>query len=284
VQGDSISHWETGISVQHSAGVWIEGEVIQDNYTGVHYERGDELLSSEGSVRLEKNCIDSNFRYGIQIPSGVGLTMGGGTTYAPVGDNSLRLDPVADPTYFLQVDEVDDPNRTDLLECGQNTWLDRSGSVLSDSSDVLDDVDLVGTDGITFTSGLNGVENVCSSSAALARLGQALFSPAPEGPAPSADDELVDPAPPSEWRLAVAGGHPARGSVALQYDVPVGASGRATIAVHDVTGRRLATLVDGDVAVGRHTASWAPPVASGVYFVRLEARGFSSTLKVTVLR
>jgi hypothetical protein len=284
VQGDSISHWETGISVQHSADVWIEGEVIQDNYTGVHYERGDELLSSEGSVRLEKNCIDSNFRYGVRIPSGVGLIMGGGTTYAPVGDNSLRLDPAALETFFLRVDEVDDPNRTDLLECSQNTWVDQSGSVLSDSLDVLDHVELVGTDGIMFPSGLDGLENLCSSSATLVGLGEAVISPTTDDRAPSAGDDLLDLAPPTEWRLALAGGHPARGSLALQYDVPVGPSGRPTITVHDVTGRRVATLVDGDVPVGRHTLSWSPPGASGVYFVRMEAGGYSSTLKVTVLR
>jgi len=67
-------------------------------------------------------------------------------------------------------------------------------------------------------------------------------------------------------------------------------AGQARIRVFDVSGRRVATLLDGNLAAGWHTAFWSGrddggrPVASGVYLYRVEAAGFTRTRKMALLK
>jgi len=68
------------------------------------------------------------------------------------------------------------------------------------------------------------------------------------------------------------------------------AAARARLAVYDASGRRLAVLVDRDLAAGPHEVTWDATddrglrVASGVYFYRLTAGGQTLTRKLTVLK
>ena len=63
-----------------------------------------------------------------------------------------------------------------------------------------------------------------------------------------------------------------------------------TLDVYDTAGRLVATLVDREVDSGEHTVEWGGlsseglPVASGVYFYTVTARGFSETRKFLVLK
>jgi len=67
-------------------------------------------------------------------------------------------------------------------------------------------------------------------------------------------------------------------------------AGQARIRVFDVSGRRVATLLDGNLAAGWHTVFWSGrddegrPVASGVYLYRVEAPGFTRTRKMALLK
>jgi hypothetical protein len=73
--------------------------------------------------------------------------------------------------------------------------------------------------------------------------------------------------------LELAGQNPVASAAPFTYDLP--RAGHATVTVHDVLGRRVATLVDSDQPAGRHSATWnvgAPGrgrAAPGLYFVRL---------------
>ncbi len=67
--------------------------------------------------------------------------------------------------------------------------------------------------------------------------------------------------------------------------------GRVTLLVHDVSGHRVRVLVDGEtVGPGAHEVVWngldseGGPVASGVYFYRIEALGVSETRRMTLVR
>ena len=55
--------------------------------------------------------------------------------------------------------------------------------------------------------------------------------------------------------------------------------------IFDVTGRRVATLVDGPLGAGTHNIEWnARRAASGIYFYRITAGSFSQTNKMILLR
>jgi hypothetical protein len=66
--------------------------------------------------------------------------------------------------------------------------------------------------------------------------------------------------------------------------------GPVTLAVFDVSGRPVRTLVEGWKQAQRHEATWdgrderGNPVASGVYLYRLEAPGLTDTKKMILLR
>ncbi len=63
-----------------------------------------------------------------------------------------------------------------------------------------------------------------------------------------------------------------------------------TLAVYDISGRRVATLVDGLTGPGEHKVVWdgrdssGRPVASGVYFARLEAGAAHDVTKMILLK
>jgi len=74
----------------------------------------------------------------------------------------------------------------------------------------------------------------------------------------------------------------------IAYHVP--SESRVTIRVFDVTGRLVATLVDGVVEPGRHAAVWngtndrGESVSSGVYFCTMETPDYRGSHKMTLLK
>ena len=84
--------------------------------------------------------------------------------------------------------------------------------------------------------------------------------------------------------LEISPGSGARGSVAtLDYSLPV--SGDVLVAVFDVSGRRVTTLVNEAQAAGAHRTIWNHlGTAQGMYFVRLVTRTASMTRSILILK
>ena len=94
---------------------------------------------------------------------------------------------------------------------------------------------------------------------------------------------------PARLALRLTGPHPirlARGSE-IAYDVPMPGAD-VSMALYDISGRRVATLAEGHVGPGSHVATLAGPglerLGSGAYFLRMEAGSFRETKRVVVLR
>ncbi|MEL7362947.1 MAG: T9SS type A sorting domain-containing protein, partial [Bacteroidota bacterium] len=76
--------------------------------------------------------------------------------------------------------------------------------------------------------------------------------------------------------------NPVRGTATLAYTLPE--SGRATLAVYDVLGRRVAVVTDATQAAGTHTAQLdTQRLASGVYVAVLTTEASQQTRRFTVL-
>lgn len=88
--------------------------------------------------------------------------------------------------------------------------------------------------------------------------------------------------------LRLTGANPARGAVTMRLDLPATAS--VDLAVHDVAGRRVATVLHGERTAGSHALVWdgrtsgGQRAAGGIYFVRLRAGASSFTRKVVLVR
>jgi hypothetical protein len=82
--------------------------------------------------------------------------------------------------------------------------------------------------------------------------------------------------------------NPTRGAATIEYGLPE--AGEVTMAVYDALGRRVATLAEGRQAAGRHQVRWdgrsaaGGRLASGLYFVRLEAGGQVRMRRLTIVR
>ncbi|MCK4511930.1 T9SS type A sorting domain-containing protein, partial [bacterium] len=83
--------------------------------------------------------------------------------------------------------------------------------------------------------------------------------------------------------------NPFNPSTEIQYHVP-SAGGLVTLTVHDLSGRKVRTLVDAYKSGGDHVAVWrcldelGRQVGSGVYFYRLEVGGVSNERKMVMIR
>ncbi|MBN2172082.1 MAG: T9SS type A sorting domain-containing protein [Candidatus Krumholzibacteriota bacterium] len=100
----------------------------------------------------------------------------------------------------------------------------------------------------------------------------------------------VDPgggAPPP-FRLGPSYPNPFNPLTTIGFTLP--AAGPVELAVYDVAGRRVATLVDRPLAAGAHRETWGGTddsgrrVASGVYLLRLSAGGRTATRKAVLLK
>ena len=83
--------------------------------------------------------------------------------------------------------------------------------------------------------------------------------------------------------LELAGPNPF--NVVTQFRYYLAASGPVEVNVYNVSGRKVATLVEGWQSAGEHTLVWsAENLASGVYFVRLLTAQEKIVQKVTLLK
>lgn len=114
----------------------------------------------------------------------------------------------------------------------------------------------------------NGIPDECEESVAVA-----------ESAAPAAGPafELLPNTP-----------NPFNPETTIRFESPVNGA-EVRLAVYDATGRFVRTLLDGTVGAGPQAVTWnardaaGSRVASGVYYVRLEARGTSTTRAMVLL-
>jgi hypothetical protein len=97
------------------------------------------------------------------------------------------------------------------------------------------------------------------------------------------------PAAPQRYALYQNAPNPFNPSTIIRYNVPNDGA-RIALTIYDVNGRLVRTLVDGVESSGERTASWngtdegGNPVASGVYFYRLNGPGFAETRKMILMK
>jgi flagellar hook assembly protein FlgD len=82
--------------------------------------------------------------------------------------------------------------------------------------------------------------------------------------------------------------NPTPGRTSVQFTLP--REGPVRIAVYDVAGREVRSIVDGPMPAGTWTRQWdgrgneGRAVAAGVYFLRMETATGSRSSKITLVR
>jgi hypothetical protein len=97
------------------------------------------------------------------------------------------------------------------------------------------------------------------------------------------EDRGGDNKVPKEYFLTQNYPNPFNPSTEIKFGVPKSAMVKLT--VYDITGKVVATLVNGQLTAGTHTATWnAGKSPSGIYFSKLESDGFSSVKKMMLVK
>ena len=92
-----------------------------------------------------------------------------------------------------------------------------------------------------------------------------------------------------DFAFSAAFPNPARAASGTNFEFRVPQPTRVSVQLFDVRGRQVTTLLDGSLDAGVHSLRWngrdrtGRVVGSGVYFVRVQAEGFSHRGKVLIL-
>ncbi|MFC2150255.1 T9SS type A sorting domain-containing protein [Calditrichota bacterium] len=87
------------------------------------------------------------------------------------------------------------------------------------------------------------------------------------------------------YAFELTGAYPNPFNSRTSIEFQIRRAGKASLDVIDLSGRRVAQLLNGKLVAGRHTATWdAVDMPNGVYFVRLRADGKSATTKVALIK
>jgi hypothetical protein len=88
---------------------------------------------------------------------------------------------------------------------------------------------------------------------------------------------------PGHFQLEQNYPNPFKPSTVISFQLPL--NSHVTLKVFEVNGREVATLIEGEMAAGKHHVPFAPRnLASGLYFYELTAGEFSQTRKAVLLR
>ena len=107
---------------------------------------------------------------------------------------------------------------------------------------------------------------------------------------PASPEEVtgIAAAAPRVFALHQNSPNPFNPSTTIRFELP--SAGDVRLEIYDVAGRRVATLLDGVLNVGRHAAIWhgkdenGLAVGSGLYFYRLSASGKTEIRKMLLLK
>ncbi len=105
---------------------------------------------------------------------------------------------------------------------------------------------------------------------------------------PTAVEEMPSEQLPEHFNLSQNYPNPFNPSTTIDFTVPK--KGKVRIVVYNLLGQQVVTLIDQPISAGVYRAVWdgcneaGHPVASGIYFYRMEADNFVTTKKMILLK
>jgi len=88
---------------------------------------------------------------------------------------------------------------------------------------------------------------------------------------------------PTEWNSSEPYPNPFNSITTITFGLDKSAP--TCLAVYDLSGREVASLLNLELKAGTHSATWnAEGFTSGIYLVKMETPNFSATRKVTLVK
>ena len=97
------------------------------------------------------------------------------------------------------------------------------------------------------------------------------------------DTDEEDAPMPGDFALFQNYPNPFNATTVIRYSLPQASN--VKIAIYDLLGRKVETLVQGEQPAGYHQATWnADEASSGLYFYRIQAGEYAETRKMVLLK
>jgi uncharacterized repeat protein (TIGR02543 family) len=274
----------------------LKAQCAGRNQTGVSVWRAQGTPSTSGTVTATfssapKNAVIAVSRYsGVDGANSVGNVVSGNT----VGTNATCSGGVDNSSYSFNLTTtvngavvygaVAMRNRThspgtgyiERVEFGQGSSGDQASVAVMDK--------------IVASAATVTVNGTFSSSVDWAVVALEIKPSSPSAKLAASEEDTPRPlaAIPADYQLEQNYPNPFNPSTTIAFGIPQ--AGEVTIAIYNLKGQLICTLVSGAVAAGRHQVVWdgtdstGEKVASGVYIYRLEAKGFVANKKLVLMK
>lgn len=176
----------------------------------------------------------------------------------PEGSNPVEFEVCLDPAGIVHENDLNNSVIVQRSELSEGLW-----NPLNSTEKVFDGIRYLCAAGITEFSDFS------IAAEELTDIGR----PVPED----------DPTLPTSIALYQNFPNPFNPTTQIRYELPQ--AGQVRLDAFDITGRHVATLVDGQAAAGRHTVTFdARNLSSGVYIYRLQAGGTVISRRLTLIK
>ena len=97
------------------------------------------------------------------------------------------------------------------------------------------------------------------------------------------EEEVLDSTLPSEYSIAQNYPNPFNAATTIPFTLPE--TGHVSLKIFDLQGRETATILEGELSAGYYEVAYnAAQLSSGVYIYKIEAPGFSRSMKMALLK
>jgi hypothetical protein len=284
-----VKYWTRGVTLDRCSDTNVTCNTLQDNYFGLRYNRGASVpvTARDGLVKVNQSAFLSNFGSGFEIPQGLGLRVGDSASPPDPGKNTLQLDESAGGTSYIAVEAVDPSVPSSTLNAGRNTWHEADGDITQDQNYIRNHI-AEEFFAQVLTTNPRSTDGLCDEmpSGTTSGIGpdRALVADG-DGESIEADGR----GHPRRFDLRTVGLYAPGRVLDVEFDVPRASTGATRIELFDVTGRRVRTLTDSRVDVGRYRVTWdgfdseGNSVRPGVLFLRMVSGDFVATRKIVIL-
>jgi hypothetical protein len=320
-EDSNIQNWtySRGVRLNNCADVVVKCNCIKNNKIGVKHERKYvDVDSQNGNNLFRQNNFEANENQNVKVTAGAQVVHGpdsvtccvagmylGKPGNSATGLNCFVQKAQATKNVYLDASEY---YRADTAMV--NVWYDENGGLIDhlEGAGGIDSTNFYRWWG-PFYQDIEADQFIsaewkpdCSTDTACAlptipagsvrRQGaraEIAAEPPPEGTgeASSADGETVLP---EHFALYRPRPNPAVGYARIDVDVPRDNQEVVELAIYDVSGRRVRSLLEKAAAAGRYSLAWdlrddrGRRVAAGVYFVRIVCESYRATEKLVLLQ